>query len=34
VNRALDLPDIYPFVLPDGVRQKMAFAHQHLMRDA
>ncbi|WP_407495265.1 putative zinc-binding metallopeptidase [Pseudooceanicola sp. MF1-13] len=32
VNRAMDLPDIYPFVLADGVRQKMAFAHQHLMR--
>ncbi|WP_375174909.1 putative zinc-binding metallopeptidase [Pseudooceanicola sp.] len=30
VNRALDLPDVYPFVLPDGVRRKFAFAHGHL----
>ncbi|EAQ05035.1 hypothetical protein OB2597_07115 [Pseudooceanicola batsensis HTCC2597] len=30
VNRALDLPDVYPFVLPDGVRRKFAFAHDHL----
>lgn len=27
VNRALDLPDVYPFVLTDGVRGKFAFAH-------
>ena len=31
VNRALDLPDVYPFILPDGVRRKFAFAHAHLM---
>lgn len=30
VNRAMDLPDLYPFVLPQGVRDKMAFAHGHL----
>lgn len=30
VNRALDLADVYPFVLPDGVRRKFAFAHKHL----
>jgi hypothetical protein len=27
VNRALDLPDVYPFVLTDGVRGKFGFAH-------
>ncbi len=32
VNRALDLPDVYPFILPDGVRRKFAFAHAHLRR--
>lgn len=32
VSRALDLPDIYPFILPDGVRNKFAFAHAHLMQ--
>ncbi|ROT96128.1 zinc-binding metallopeptidase family protein [Histidinibacterium lentulum] len=31
VNRAMDLPDLYPFVLPPGVRQKMAFAHGWLV---
>ena len=30
VNRALDLPDLYPFVLAQGVRAKLAFAHGHL----
>ncbi|WP_425098835.1 putative zinc-binding metallopeptidase [Tropicibacter sp. S64] len=30
VNRALDLADVYPFILPQGVRTKMAFAHKHL----
>lgn len=30
VNRSLDLPDVYPFVIPDGVRRKFAFAHGHL----
>ncbi|KAA9009153.1 zinc-binding metallopeptidase family protein [Histidinibacterium aquaticum] len=30
VNRALDLPDLYPFVLTAGVREKLAFAHGHL----
>lgn len=34
VNRALDLPDVYPFVLPDGVRRKFAFAHGHLRLNA
>ncbi|MGZ9810308.1 zinc-binding metallopeptidase family protein [Pseudoroseicyclus sp. H15] len=28
VNRTMDLPDLYPFVLPQGVRDKLAFAHQ------
>ena len=32
VNRALDLPDVYPFVLPEGVRGKFAFAHGYLRR--
>ena len=27
VNRALDLPDLYPFVLAAPVREKLAFAH-------
>ncbi|MFZ5963210.1 zinc-binding metallopeptidase family protein [Thalassococcus sp. BH17M4-6] len=30
VNRALDLPDLYPFVLQPGVRDKLAFVHRHL----
>ena len=30
VNRALDLPDLYPFVLTDPVRGKLAFAHEAL----
>ncbi|WOI58287.1 putative zinc-binding metallopeptidase [Palleronia sp. LCG004] len=30
VNRAMDLPDLYPFVLPSGVREKLAFAVDHL----
>ena len=30
VNRALDLPDLYPFVLSQGVRDKIAFAHAAL----
>lgn len=30
VNRALELPDLYPFVLTQPVREKMAFIHQHL----
>lgn len=30
VNRALDLPDLYPFVLGKGVREKLAFAHRHM----
>ena len=34
VNRALDLPDLYPFVLTNGVRHKMAFAHAHLREGA
>ena len=34
VNRAMDLPDLYPFVLGAGVREKLAFAHRHLSRAA
>ncbi|MFW2542159.1 zinc-binding metallopeptidase family protein [Primorskyibacter sp. 2E107] len=34
VNRALDLADVYPFILPPGVRGKMAFAHRHLRQPA
>lgn len=34
VNRALDLPDLYPFVLRQGVRDKLAFAHGWLRRNA
>lgn len=34
VNRALDLPDLYPFVLTPGVREKLAFAHRALRRGA
>lgn len=30
VNRAMDLPDLYPFVLRRGVRRKLGFAHGHL----
>ncbi len=30
VNRALDLPDLYPFVLRAGVREKLGFAHRWL----
>ncbi|WP_037372258.1 zinc-binding metallopeptidase family protein [Salipiger mucosus] len=33
VNRAMDLPDLYPFVLTQGVRKKLAFAHEWLRRD-
>lgn len=32
VNRALDLPDLYPFVLTPQVREKMRFAHGWLRR--
>jgi len=34
VNRSLDLPDLYPFVLSPQVRTKLAFAHRWLKRDA
>ena len=34
VNRAMDLPDLYPFVLGAGVREKLAFAHRWLRRAA
>ena len=34
VNRAMDLPDLYPFVLGEGVRRKLAFAHGHLRETA
>lgn len=30
INRALDNPDLYPFVLTDGIRAKLVFAHQWL----
>lgn len=30
VNRAMDLPDLYPFVLTPAVRQKLYFVHYHL----
>ena len=30
VNRSMDLPDLYPFVLTDAVKTKMIFAHQAL----
>ncbi|MCA0960792.1 putative zinc-binding metallopeptidase [Salipiger bermudensis] len=33
VNRAMDLPDLYPFVLAQGVRDKLAFAHGWLRRN-
>jgi len=32
VNRALELPDLYPFILGAGVRKKLAFIHDHLRR--
>ncbi|MDF0598109.1 zinc-binding metallopeptidase family protein [Psychromarinibacter halotolerans] len=32
VNRALDLPDLYPFVLGEGVREKLTLAHGSLRR--
>ncbi|MDF0603630.1 putative zinc-binding metallopeptidase [Psychromarinibacter sp. C21-152] len=32
VNRGLDLPDLYPFVLTRGVRDKIGFAHAQLRR--
>ena len=34
VNRAMDLADLYPFVLAPGVRRKLAFAHGHLRATA
>lgn len=34
VNRAVELPDLYPFVLTDAVRGKMGFAHWHVKRGA
>lgn len=34
VNRAVDLPDLYPFVLTPGVRQKLALAHSTLRTPA
>ena len=30
VNRSVGLDDLYPFVLPDAVRDKLGFAHAHL----
>jgi hypothetical protein len=30
VNRSMGLDDLYPFVLPDTVRDKLAFVHEHL----
>lgn len=34
VNRALDLSDVYPFIIPEGVRKKFAFAHRYLRLNA
>ena len=34
VNRAVDLPDLYPFVLTKGVREKLALAHSTLRAPA
>ena len=34
VNRAVDLPDLYPFVLTSGVREKLALAHRSLRAPA
>ncbi|MDF0601931.1 putative zinc-binding metallopeptidase [Psychromarinibacter sp. C21-152] len=34
VNRSMGLPDIYPFVLSDVARQKLAFVHGWLRRGA
>jgi hypothetical protein len=34
VNRALDLPDLYPFILTDQVKTKLALAHRYLRRNA
>lgn len=34
VNRAMELPDLYPFVLGDGVRAKLAFVHGHMRLNA
>jgi hypothetical protein len=32
VNRSMGLSDLYPFVLPDGVRMKLGFVHRALRR--
>lgn len=32
INRALDLPDLYPFVLTQPMREKLSFAHGWLRR--
>lgn len=34
INRALDNPDVYPFVLSDMTRRKLAFAHRWLSQGA
>ena len=34
VNRSMGLFDVYPFVLPPPVREKLAFAHAHLAQPA
>jgi hypothetical protein len=34
INRALDNPDVYPFVLTDITREKLKFAHHWLSRGA
>lgn len=34
VNRAVDLPDLYPFVVPAGVRTKLAFVYDHMRRSS
>jgi len=32
VNRSMGLPDLYPFVLSDITRRKLAFVHDWLRR--
>lgn len=34
VNRALDLPDLYPFILTEPVKTKLALAHRYLRLNA
>jgi hypothetical protein len=32
INRSIGLGDIYPFVLTDGIREKLKFVHRHIRR--